>query len=398
MMLKRGLILMIFCFSIAVGQDDTGLNDDPMYQLLTKYRVNECADFISNAKILIPDYYNDNKLDSINMIIDYIDGHCSDSPFSVLENLLMIDSGDFPEDWCDSVVIDQMLRVPPYGPYMDRFMSSYGGWRIDGLGRFTNDSHYYDFLTSLASNLASRTDSSTIQHLVCRYYDGDLDYPIDRLHLNDFTGYCIQNRFDRRVDYLKAELRSWRGHWQIQSGVWVLQGNSQLFGEKLELGGSYGLRNKSWGTDLTCLMRTLKSENKYFVEMHDTLAETDSFFGLMLGADITREVFHFNRFEFESFTGIAYDILNTINTKDDKDGKDGKSIGAFSFNFGINTRIFCNKTRDYYLGMKLRYNIINYNNKGGTDLSGNSFSLCLTFGALGNKRIIKQAKILKMYD
>ena len=384
---------MLFC-SIASGQNDSDSTNNRLYELLTKYRINECNDFAVNACILIPDYYYDGKIDSVNMIIDYIDGHCPRNAFSPLKNLLLIESGDFPEDWCDSAAIDDMLQVP-YSHNLIDILILYRSLPIDDSGYLPDNPPYIDFLQNLALNLSLQTDTSSVEHLVCRYYSGDLDYPIARLHNNDFAGYCIQNRYDQRVDYIKAELRKFRSHWQLQTGIWIPNGSSRLLGEKLETGGSIGIRDNSWGVDLTGLARMLNSKNNYFVEINDTLAQTDFFFGYFLGLDIEREIVHWGCFEFEGFAGIGYDGIETSNSENDKEHK---TLGAFNFNLGLNNRIFFNKTRNYYLGLKARYNIANHKNKGGSDLSGNSFSLCLTFGKLGNDYAIEQAKKLKMFD
>ena len=390
-MSKYVSIIIILCSAMVMAQDDTTSHDERMYQLLTQYRVNECEDFIVNAEVLIPDYYYRNQIDSINMIINYVEKRCPDDVYRDLKLLLKIESDDFPEDWCGVEVINDMLYFPENELF---YIVSKSG--ISFISRSNNEnSIYLEFIRSFAWELALQTDSTSIEHLLCRYYSGDVKYPIMRLHNRDFDGYCIQEKFDERINEIKRKLRSSRGHWEFHTGVLFPQGNSKLLGEKLEIGGSLGFRADSWGMDISGAIRALKSKNDYFVEVFDTLAETDHFLGGMLGLDITREVFHTDRFEFEGVAGIAYDGFTALTTDDvDK----GKSLNSFNFNFGINSRLFYNKTRDKYLGLKFRYNIVNYKNEGGTDLSGNSIAICLTYGFLGNKPVIYKANRLMIYD
>lgn len=63
---------------------------------------------------------------------------------------------------------------------------------------------------------------------------------------------------------------------------------------------------------------------------------------------------------------------------------DGKSIGSMNYNFGFGYRIHSHTNESTSLVFEVIYNLIDYNNKGGSSMEGNTFGLRLGLG-IGQK-------------
>ena len=55
------------------------------------------------------------------------------------------------------------------------------------------------------------------------------------------------------------------------------------------------------------------------------------------------------------------------------------NVGSFDSNFGLRFKYFLHCRA--YIGLTAKYHVIHYNNDGGTDLSGNAYTLDLLFGS-----------------
>jgi hypothetical protein len=117
---------------------------------------------------------------------------------------------------------------------------------------------------------------------------------------------------------------------------------------------------------------------------------TNHFFGGYFGADVERTLLRLPKHQFDFLGGIGLDGFDTIETEGQNSGTDdGKSINSLNVNLGLGYKYFYNKTG--FLGLDAKYNMVNYRNTGGTDLSGNTVTLGLTLGFLWNES--KQAAL-----
>jgi hypothetical protein len=78
---------------------------------------------------------------------------------------------------------------------------------------------------------------------------------------------------------------------------------------------------------------------------------------------------------------MGFDGFDAIETDDNRNAK---TIGSFNLNLGFAFRHFLKKHDSKYLGIEMRYNWVNYATGGGSDLSGNTITLRLMYGLLGN--------------
>ena len=199
----------------------------------------------------------------------------------------------------------------------------------------------------------------------------------------------IDSLLNRRADFAT--------NWSLNAGTWVANGNLELFGIKPEVGGQAGLRFRRVGCDLTALFRFLDSDERYRVRHKDSLIETDNFFSVYLGVDPVYRVFSSDRTAFELFGGLGYDGIMAL-TADQANEDHADYLNSFSVSAGLSWRWFYNSRRTRYIGLQARYNIVNHHTGGGTDLSGNSVSVNLIWGAFGYGWVDYQLENLGYFD
>ncbi len=92
-------------------------------------------------------------------------------------------------------------------------------------------------------------------------------------------------------------------------------------------------------------------------------------------------------------SGFGLDGFDTL--RPSVNGEGGKSIFALNLNGGLGYRFYIPPIESIYLNLQLRYHLVDYNNSGGTDLSGNVATMRLQFGFLGNAQKQNRLKELR---
>ena len=135
--------------------------------------------------------------------------------------------------------------------------------------------------------------------------------------------------------------------------------------------------------NLTLAFKFINSPNNYVILKDGVNDTTNHFFGGYIGADIEREIYKGKKNEFNLLAGLGYDGFESIKPANtNNDSYSGHSISSLNTNFGIGYRYFYNKRS--YIGLQAKYNIVNYNNKGGTNLMGDCLTITISVGGLVN--------------
>jgi hypothetical protein len=87
--------------------------------------------------------------------------------------------------------------------------------------------------------------------------------------------------------------------------------------------------------------------------------------------------------EIDVVGGIGYDGFEAI-SEDVDAGIGSKSINSLNINIGAGYRYYYKKNSGQYVCLQPRINAVNYANKGGSDLSGNTLSIRLIWGFSSN--------------
>ncbi len=384
------IALVLITFIPTIGMTDV-TTDDPVHKLLTiEPEVPDCEVYAYNAGKLIPRLYQDGQNDSIHIVLDFWGERCCNNATIIeLQILLAIDEGEFQEsDYVD--LLKEIVNASP---------SSYGyfpmyNWRIRGYKE--EYKLCLDFKLTLALEMVESTDSGTVEHLVARYLAGEKEGLLRRLREPVFDNTILRSLYDESIKKIMTEHpRSNGGHYWLTSGVWIPTGKaSELIGPMVQIGGSAGVRNSWWQYDFTFLFRFLNSKEKFMVAHKGDLVESSTYMGTYTAIEVGFEFIRANRHQSSLFVGLGIDALNSH----DDQGDNQEAMNAFARTVGLRYRFLYDKTATRFIGLEGRYSFVEYYTHGGADLSGNSFSINLTWGFTGNKSRVRQLSRLSYYE
>ena len=207
---------------------------------------------------------------------------------------------------------------------------------------------------------------------------------------NKITGSESLNTSSKEFRSFNDSITKSTFHWDVSFGTFIPTNNAKLLGVKPTFGFSFGLTHERMTYDLTVDVRFGKTKNEY--QLADG-SVTDHYLGGYAGIDILGDIWSNNKNQILLLGGIGVDIFEivpgeyrdptfweTIFLGDDRITiEESTNIFSFNINFGLMYRFYYN--RKNYLGIRYKYNIVNYNsNKIHTDVTGDFHSITLNFG------------------
>jgi hypothetical protein len=176
--------------------------------------------------------------------------------------------------------------------------------------------------------------------------------------------------------------RYW-GNFNFTAGAWLPTSRLHLLGNHPSVGMQGGIRNEKNELDIGLSVRFIRSSNNYVVLRNDSLYTLDDYVGGYIGVDYTHYFFQETHFQSGLMIGAGYDGFTIGNQGSDGQQPDYlKPLDIGSFNFNVGLRLSYSFKPSLYLALMPRYNFIRYDNRGGTSLVGNAFSI--DFGIGGN--------------
>lgn len=160
-------------------------------------------------------------------------------------------------------------------------------------------------------------------------------------------------------------------------GSWIPAGANGILGNKAEVGLGIGGQSGRREIGIAVGIRFLKAAEPYEVKYGNELRTTQDYLGGYIGALCSYDVIRAGRFGTNLLVMLAFEGLDAI---DGGDKEDSKSINSLGISFSVTERIYYDKFLSGYLGLQVRYTIVDYDSGGGSDLSGNTISVNLVWG------------------
>lgn len=172
----------------------------------------------------------------------------------------------------------------------------------------------------------------------------------------------------------------------FSAGVWLPTGHLSVLGVHPCFGAHFDCRNEKIIVDVNFNARVGSSPNEYFVKRLDSVYKTthfaSAFGGIGFGYVINRKR---NR-EITLIGGIGGEEISMLSVVTNKGDTLSRETASFNANIGIGYKLFIHHVyksyivKHSYLGLQAKYNYVHYINDGGTNLSGNSFMIMITYG------------------
>lgn len=332
----------------------------------------DCKDVFLNAIDIIPQLYRTKEFDSLQKAIDIWKSFCGNTEeIQYTELLMSIERSTFDETHPDSNLIS--------------LLNSYSlAYRNSIMYNDSNPySTYYKISSAWAKLLLARTDLTKTETFICNVLAGVIKEPTKeiRTHKDEYsTLYAFMNKEQAAQKKLNS------AEYTFITGIWSPTKNAAILGAHpslgFQLGGRFHVHHQ---VDFTVQFRFLKSAGVYTVKRSDSLYNLNHFFGGYIGGDYTYYFVSKAKTDIGIVGGIGFDGFDIADDGDDDNNDSHKydylkplSINSFNFNTGLRFNYFFSSS--FYLGLQGRYNFVHYNNRGGTDLSGNTFCVDLIIG------------------
>lgn len=322
-----------------------------------------CYTTTYNAIRLLPGFFESGKIKDIESTIREWDKFCDPAKFEpllrarIISDLLVLREPTIHEN-----EVEAFLR---YQDWKGRFNS---GERIDPMYR-----DYYDFTVRFAKSRIGKNETKV--HPLWYYYAEEFE----KFHQE--TKRNIALPIARALEARRSELRTRTVlPLGLYAGVWQPVGRNSLLGTHPLFGTFIGWGNYYWEIVANIHFKFLESANEITTIHKDQLVTTRHFFGGYIGLDITYNWVTTRHYDIGTTFGVAFDGFDVVKSSS-SGANDGKSINGLNLNLGGKFRYYLSIERSHYLFISGHYNFLNYENSGGTDLSGGALTFFAGYGS-----------------
>lgn len=379
------LLVMLYFLGQAKAQSDI---DQELLQ-----GIPNCENVAYNSAQLINRLYAKQAYDSISHVIARWEEFCGESePVFRIKVLNQIQLGIFSGEMLDQETLMNNIFV-----YIDRqefsetknYHQFYEYYKIP-LGFIPLKSDFDLLTVAWAESLLQNENLNNDAFAFCLLYTNQTERFWQHLKQTQLPETSLEQAY---VEETKEINNLIDPNFGLLTGVYLPMGNlGSIIGPKAIIGMQLGFKRKKIQYDFTMAIRPGSSKQSYEVVHENELKQTDHYFGGMLGLDLSYELHNNFKKEFDLIGGIAFDGFDAIESDLDNDVK-GKSLNSLNLNAGIGYRIYSKNMN--YVGLQIRYNLVNHKNKGGTNLNGNYLSFMVTYNLFGNIR--KHRALSKMH-
>lgn len=359
-----------------------------------KKRYLDCMTVSQRLSALIIRYRKTNRIREVGVLADFWVKTCGISePLYRLQNLLAIEKGELTDFSLDKrffyfaqwfeFAINPEVGYPPDWYYYYRIRSD--EWEIVLSDEFDRE------LLDWADELLAKQQKGSLGYLVSLFYSGRIDEFYGRFQ-SDSAGYgSLSTEYEKVVNKID---KIWQTSISLSVGSWMPTGNLGIVGPKPTIGYRVGFDNKlqrvDFGFDLAIDNR---SRNPYDVVHDGQLQTTEHFQYYNVGAEYSFALVQSKAGQIQLFSGIGLSSAHALRTDTENDIRP-KILRSLNVNTGISFRVFNRKGS--LAALQFRYNLVNFRNKGGTDLGGDFFSVNLLVDLLKSNQRYDSKRALRL--
>jgi len=383
--MKGFLVLLLFAINITLFAQDF----DKIVPRESQY---DCPQVAGGCALLFKRYLAEDRTDSAGMLLTYWQGKCGlMEPVRRAGILLAMKVGIFSDSLLTSGFLNhlknyqQRVRVSDsrqtdvYNHYQGYFGFVPPGKDFD---RYTQQQFY-----ELKKEFAPGTE----ERLICGFYSDETDSLFTRLQKGEYAGTFLARQYQ---EALEVAFNRVEGNFALITGIYIPTGDASVLGVHPELGMQFGAKYRRFNADLSLVVRFLKSANEYYAHRKksgDSLELTDHFVGGYIGLDLGYDIIQRRRNELSLVGGVAMDGFDALE-ENEALGLKSESVWSWNVNFGLGYRFYFSPS--FYLGLKARYNLVDYSASGVVDFTGNPVTVELIIGGLSNNRKKSELEML----
>jgi len=355
-----------------------------------------CADVTHNSTKLYAKYYSENKTDSLIGLLKYWENKCGiTEPIMRGKILTAITNKQYHDSLLSPEIIALIFNYKYRTEMQESGDYSYYNYNEQFYG-YIHPDHKFDSITkSQANELILRTKPGSMEQLLCEFYSGETAPIFRKIQNTNYQNSFLFQKHQEEVSRYK-DLTDWHSTWIL--GTWIPTGALKKMGIHPSIGRQFGVKKGKINYNVSLNVKFLKAKNKYYALEENTSEPelTDNFFGVHAGFDVERDLLIGSKNELQLLGGFGFESIetlegNTSESNQDEQEDHNSTIETYNLNIGLGYKYYYNSS--HYLGINLKYNVVDYALNHVIDFSGNPITVQFIIGNLGNpykKRKLEQ--------
>lgn len=379
-------IVAAFCANAQV-------NEKIVESMMTK-RVLTCKDISLNAMFLIPKLYEQQKYDTLESLMNYWNHNCGiDEHLAAFIILYNIDRGTFKEEFQNlgknPLAGSRSANEQFYRDNIIYFLDRYNKHYYEGehsanvtYDEYAAQSFYIQFLSSMAKTLNRRSLPTATERYLTAFYAKPTKDMLKKIGDSTYDGSRLQEAYKKQSFYGGFVIETGVGVW-IPNGALANVGNHPYWGFAIG-----GCRSKTYFT-VSTQFRFGQAPNAHNVLDGDTLRTVRDYSAFYSGINYGYMFLRRKSHELSAALGVSTEAMALLDNP-----ASTKTTSCFSFgaNAGLGYKVFLTHKRkgllanDSYLNLEVKYHMLDYINKGGTDMTGHAVTVGLSYGGYTRAR------------
>lgn len=405
--MKKSLLTLVVFFAaiVAVAQ----VPDTAMKHLM-EYRVYDCYEVEYNAVLQSQRLYRQGKRDSLTALITFWKNHCTPNERIISLYLLnSIGNNTFKESiveneflsprskitFSDSDIYEQEIFY-----YLKEYKRAVAGAISDNQYSLWLENNYslpkdykeyysfykqyYSFLKEMAMSMLGKRVYSPAEEFLIKFYARPDSVAFAELDSVKYSSTLLGKKYLASKNY-HNKMHGFSSN--IQMGMWLPNGPLSVLGSHPYIAYNLGGRGEVIMVDYTFGLRFGDAKNDYTVLKDGVYYNSNNYISWFTGVDIGCKLFRTRKSEVDLLAGVGYEEIQTLFEPVDDDVANTQSVKSFYANAGLAYKIYVRdavirgKHKRSYFSLQAKYNFVNYNNRGGTDLTGNALVIGLVYGS-----------------
>ncbi len=368
---------LFFVLLFLLGGLWQGYAQDIDVQSLVRERHISCHDLAFSASSLIPEYYHLRETDTLEALVYFWEISCgTNEPIFRFKTLQKIENNTFHEGWYPDnfwqLIHDYRQKIEE--DTYQHFYFDYEAWEY-----YETHQGFNEFTATLAGNLKDDKDPEPLEKFYLELYANEFDKAFSLLEEGKLEGTRLDSVYRHEQEAKRRESFVFGG---IYGGLWRPSDQLTVIGNQAQMGFMFGtVRNRTL-YNISFQIGFLSSQEVYTVVVDNMLYETDHYTGYFIGFETGYDLLNARNRGLFLTGGIGYEGFDAFSEFDQAEYGLSRTLHTLNLNIGTQYRI--QFSENGFLSLVLRHNILFYNNRGGTDLSGNAltFGLLLGYGQL----------------
>lgn len=383
---------------------------DTAMRHLMEYRVYDCYEVEYNAVLQSQRLYKQGKRDSLSALITFWKNHCAPNERIVSLSILnSIKNNTFKESLTENEFLaprskttftDSDIYVRDIFYYLKEYRSAVAGAISDNQYSVWMDNNYalpkdyteyykfykqyYSFLQEMAVSLVGKRAYSPAEEFLIKFYARPDSVAFAELDSVKYEPTVLGRKYVASKNY-HNKMHGFSSN--IQMGMWLPTGPLSTLGSHPYMAYNLGGRGEVIMADYTFGFRVGDAKNYITVLKDGTYYNSKNYISWFTGADLGCKLFRTRKSELDFLVGLGYEEIQTLYEPVENDVAITQSVKSFYANAGLAYKIYVrntvrnNKHVRSYFSLQAKYNYVNYDNKGGTDLTGNALIIGLVYGS-----------------